>query len=93
MRMVYKYKVIVADGRQAITIPKDAKILCVAWHGDYISMWADVDTSKPKEKRFFCVYGTGHIIPETIPAVYIGTAFEGRGSFVWHVFEHCSNLK
>ncbi len=82
-KAVWKYALEVADGEQSISMPKAAKILCVAeQHGD-ICLWALVRPAAPAETRKFVVYGTG--FPVGSGEAYVGSA--QISPFVWHVFE------
>ena len=56
-------------------------------HGTNACVWAQVDPDAPKESRFFRIVGTGHPIPEPDKHVYVGTALQQQGRFVWHLFE------
>ena len=51
-------------------------------------MFAQVDTSEKKVKRYFSVFGTGHEIPliEKGRLIFIGTAQTNNG-LVFHAFE------
>lgn len=68
---------------------RDAKILSVEHRDgtlDAVDMWALVDCDAEAELRTFCVFGTGHPVPDS-ELDYIGTAQVHNGQLVFHVFE------
>ena len=82
MKTIYKY----ALSPCKITthnIPEGGIIRHIGKHHTDISMWVEVTTPAPEERRTFTLFGTGHEIPEEWG--YIGTVFDGP--FVWHVHE------
>lgn len=70
-----------------VEMPKDAKILSVQWQDGHVYAWAQVDTEKPVELRYFTVVATGGtILSNDVKFMnYLSTLQEGR--FVWHIFE------
>ena len=86
MLTVYKYVVDLYDSE--IELPKCAKVLTVAYQGEDLCMWVEVDTDNEKEIRYFHIFGTGHNIPYTIKSKfeYVGTGFLYNG-LVFHVYE------
>lgn len=83
MRTIYKYPLKVGHIME-IDLPKDAKPLCVKMQGGMPTMWAFVDSERPKEKRIFMVTGTGFSL-DGPPLRYLDTMFDG--AFVWHALE------
>lgn len=87
MKSIWKFPLAVND-KQAIQMPKGAKILTVQVQGDggLPCIWALCDTEAPLENRLIAMFGTGHQAPEGA-ADYIGTFQLHNGEFVFHVFE------
>ena len=91
MKTIFKYEVAprVAPNNPTVTLalPEGAKVLTAATQNDRIFLWAEVDTDKPVEKRFFQVFGTGHEMPTGmgIDRAYINTVFIDW--MVFHVYE------
>lgn len=83
MKTVYKYFLKIED-LQVISLPRDAKLLCVQIQNGTPCLWAQVDDQLPHEDRTICIYGTGHKIAH-IGLEYIGT-FQ-IPDLVFHVFE------
>lgn len=84
MKTIWKWEL---EPHTKISMPKDAKILCVQMQGRNPQLWALVDPLvKEKEIRQFNTYGTGNNIPDQ-PGEYIGTFQMESGSLVFHVFE------
>lgn len=90
MKTIYKYPLEWAD-KQAIAMPKGAKILSVQWIRGQVCIYALVDTDeKTCEAHQFLIIGTGHLIrPNTEPAVhyFLGTVHNEDQSLVFHIFE------
>jgi len=71
-----------------VEMPIDSEVLCAKKQRDVPCIWVRVDPEKEKVKRRFLIVGTGHEIPESQFAHYVGTFFgDSVGSYVWHVFE------
>lgn len=95
MKTIYKYEI--KAGSNEIEIPEDAEPLAVQIHGDKPYVWILQDTDKPKVKRYFYTFGTGHDIGENIFKTYdrnitslgeyIGTFQLSGWGFVFHLFE------
>lgn len=71
------------DDYRLIEMPKDAKVVFVGHQNHVPTIWAEVMTGAPKERRLFCVYGTGWSIEDT--DVYVGSYTDGP--YVWHIYE------
>lgn len=68
-----------------IVMPQRARILTVQMQGALPCLWARVDPTTTKVIRYFRIFGTGHKLPDSLHADYIGTFQDG--SCVWHLFE------
>jgi hypothetical protein len=93
MKTIWKFPLAVAD-IQAIEMPVGARLLDVQMQratGDQVCLWALVDPSNMKCKRWISIHGTGHELPDGIAdAKYVGTFQLVGGSLVFHVFDHGS---
>lgn len=90
-KTVWKYEVRATD-TFSVEMPEGAEILAVqtcqgAFGFDEANMWALVDPSRPRERRTFRVYGTGHPIPFPESLRYIDTFQVRSGVLVFHLFE------
>lgn len=86
MKSIFKYPIQVAD-LQKVTMPIDAKILCVqVQRGEQVCLWAEVDPNAKLQARTIEIFGTGHALDES-SRVYIGTVQVAGGVLVWHVYE------
>lgn len=72
-----------------LEMPKDARILHVALQHDPQApqLWALVDVNAEKVVRRFAYWGTGHVIPDNLNLVYVGTVLIDRNTLVFHLFE------
>lgn len=61
------------------------KFLSLQMQNGGVSLWAEVDTSKPKMQRRIICFGTGHEIPDNVIS-YIGTV-QIDSSLVFHFYE------
>lgn len=92
MKTIWKFKVEPSEDFM-LDMPKGAEILSVQTQFGEAQMWAVVDPEAPKEKRRFCVHGTGHKMCDDIVR-FIGT-FQpsgpmmnfARGTLIFHLFE------
>lgn len=86
---IYKYKLSVLAGSQAINIPSPQRFLSFQLQDGYPCVWYEV-TDPENNVRFdrieFIVIGTGFDVPEN--AHYLGTA--QQGPFVWHLYTRCN---
>lgn len=85
-REIWKF-VLEIDNIVTISMPKDAKVLCVQTQREVPCIWAVVDPSAEVEQRKFYVRGTGHPLGKALPSKYIGTFQIENGYLVFHVFE------
>jgi hypothetical protein len=84
-----------------IEMPINSKILKVDTLFGKTVMWAIVDDSKEKETRYFQIFSTGEEIKPSLflakeigyKMEYIGTFYQGRKIFVYHLFEIVLNKK
>lgn len=83
MKTVWKYEI--SMGLNKIEMPEGAAILTVQMQREKPCLWALVDSSKEKETRQFCIYGTGHKIANDV--IYVNTFQVENGTYVFHVFE------
>jgi len=82
-KRIYKFEVR-EDGKTHIQ--RGAQILKAEVQGDGIYLWALVDPTRPLEKHYFNIFGTGQELPPDIEEHrYIDTVFQGP--FVWHIFQ------
>ena len=72
--------------KTVISMPKDAKILCVQIQHGTPCIWAIVNPNNGTEDREFTVKGTGHSFDDS-GKEYIGTFQLSAGDFVGHLFE------
>jgi len=85
MSTIYKYTL--QPGRTVLELHRGAEVLTVQMQRDEPCMWAKVDTTQPRERRTFEVFGTGHTMPNDPRLVYVATFQMYGGSLVFHVFE------
>lgn len=78
------WKFLLTDDAIELMMPEGAKILDAQDQAGTWCLWAIVSPEKPRQKRKFRVFGTGHELPEGHFG-YIGTI--QQEPFVWHVFE------
>ena len=86
MKSIWKFEL--GPNNLKIMIPAGANLLTAQEQHDQICVWAEVDTTAPKEEVLFEVFGTGHVMPEAmgLDREYVGTAQIQGGSFVFHVY-------
>lgn len=86
MKTIYKYPLQIAD-IQALTLPRNAKILTVQMQGDTPYIWALIDRHAPTDEVVTIrMYGTGHDIIGSEYFTYIGTFQMHSGQLVFHTF-------
>lgn len=84
MITVHKFPFLITD-TFPLDMHKGAEVLHVDMQNNTPCIWAKVDTTQHKEKRFFVITGTGHEIPEHCK--YIGTFQQYQGNLIWHLWE------
>lgn len=87
---VWRYPVLLGEPVWfAHDIPAGAEFLTVAADGSGgMSLYFEVDAARPRERRRFCVVGTGQALEPAAAGnrwAYLGT-FKQAGMFVWHVY-------
>ncbi|MFH7600597.1 hypothetical protein WDV06_36700 [Streptomyces racemochromogenes] len=60
------------------------RVLHVAFQGDKLCLWAEVDTDDSAQLNHFHVVGTGFNVPNNV-ARHIGSVVEDP--YVWHVYQ------
>jgi hypothetical protein len=91
-RTTWKYSIPVLDLFQ-LELPKGARLLHVAAHGELGQMWFEIpDRNAERVKRGFFDHGTGNWLPDGY--AYRGTFMfdrPGDGPAVWHLYERVGN--
>jgi len=72
-----------------LEMPYGAKILTVQTQRNEPQLWALVDPHKPPMKRWFRLYGTGHVVEDLVidKSEFIGSFQLDNGALVFHLFE------
>lgn len=83
---IYKYPLKVTDW-QFVTMPENAKILCVQMQYGEPCLWAMVDPDAVPKMRKIHIFGTGHPISSDLNLTHIDTFQMHEGALVFHVFE------
>ena len=89
MNQILKYRI--DYGNPIVTMPQEAKLLCVGLQGKEIMLWALAETDNPEEERVFHILGASSQVADGLS--YVGTVFDPRpepgfpNGFVWHVWE------
>lgn len=81
MRTVWKFPL--NDWVTEIDIPEGAKVVHVARQNGLMTLWAEVDSTKPTWSRGVAIVGTGHPILVR-DATHVGSILDGE--FVWHIY-------
>lgn len=84
MRTVFKYPLEIAN-EQTIDLPIGAKPLSVQMQGEWIYLWAEVDTDSKPFPYTVRVFGMGHLLPKEAMK-HLGTVQQLDGMLVWHVY-------
>jgi len=85
MKVICKYDLHRDNGqRNSLVLHEGAKILSVGIQGGLHKLWAEVDTNKPKERRYVTGFYTGQLLPENL-GKFIGTVI--YGGLVYHYYE------
>ena len=84
MITIHKYRLFFGVG---VEMPQGAEILSVQMQDNHPYAWAQVDTDKPFELRYFTSILTGHeILPNDLKFMdYLATVQQGL--LVYHIFE------
>jgi len=84
---IYKY-ILHPATVQTIRMPDESTILSVGLDANnMMALWAIVDPAVYKVERTFCVYGTGHELPDMRNQRFVGTVVMRPVGLVWHIFE------
>lgn len=83
---IWKYPLEQIADTIGIDMPKGAEILTLQMQNSEPCIWAFVNPEAKKEKRFFRIIGTGHLI-EPEERKYIGTFQLMSGALVFHLYE------
>lgn len=74
-----------ATTRQAVHLPKGAKVLSCQFQRDQLCLWAMVDPTEETERRLVWLIGTGNEVPSP-PLTFVCTVQVMGGSLIFHVF-------
>lgn len=85
MKTIWKFPLAMESKDQLIEMPRGAQVVNVDMQDGRVCLWAIVDEDMMEEPRIFVVSGTGWGVASY--ARYVGTAAQGGGGFVWHVWE------
>lgn len=84
MKNIYKYEIKgPSDREQVLLMPKGAIPLTVQKQDGKVTMWAEIERSRPIVERKLYLFGTGWEI-DTEGLSYVGTIQDGI--FVWHLY-------
>ncbi len=85
MKTIHKFPITSMSRETVLDVPKGANFLAVQTQGQTVTLWAEVDTDQPYEKRCVFMIGTGHPLPDE-PCEYIGTTQMLGGNLIWHFY-------
>ena len=87
MKVIWKYTINL-KGHTRYSIPDEYKIIACHMQKNEICIWVIVDPDNKVVSRKFWVFGTGeHIENYNYDYMeYIGTVFQERALYVWHIF-------
>ena len=85
MKTIWKWPLF-PETETVINIPPDAQVLTIKLQDGLPHIWILMEPEAPTVRRTFCVYGTGHPMPDN-PGKYIGTVLMNSDRLVFHVFE------
>ena len=86
MKTIWKFELETTDVF-IVDMPIGAEILTVQEQYGKPCLWAVVDDDVEKERRAFCIHGTGHPVESPEVKKYIGTYQLMEGALIFHVFE------
>lgn len=85
MKIVYKYPLVI-DDYQKVTIPINAKLLCIKEQNGKLCLWALINKEETyTEQITIRCAGTGHPIKENVE--YIDSVMMMDGNLVFHFFK------
>lgn len=82
MRTIFKFPLQLTV-EQHLEVHGDFKFLCAQMQNRLITLWAEVDASRPKRRVTVFIVGTGREVPCNAKH-YLGTVQDG--AYVWHVY-------
>lgn len=85
MKTIWKFQLSDVSLQQAISMPKGARILCAQAQHGFITIWAEVDVTRPAVERRVHLCLTGQDLPSSA-GDFIGTIQYREGSYVAHVY-------
>lgn len=86
---VWKFPLVMSDSI-SVDLPEGAVILYLAVQfGRDLCLWARVNPKAPKERRWFKMRGTGHVVGADC-GKHVGSFMLRDGELVFHVFEAAS---
>lgn len=89
MKTIHKY--VLPQPVNDVVTHDGAEFLAAAEQYGQITIWAEVDTSKPKKVRTVHVVGTGGQVPPRLD--YLGTVLLADGEYVFHVYADSAQRK
>lgn len=87
MNTIWKFQVHQSGVRQALDMPRGAKLLHLGVQSGQVYIWAQVDTAAPRVRRQFELVGTGYDLGDVAAGDYVGTVFLQNGALVLHGFD------
>lgn len=84
MRAIYKYTL---QPDIVLELHQGSVLLSIREQHQQPQAWFLCNTSRPKVKRRFVSFGTGHEIPADMHLEPVGSFHLGGGALVFHVFE------
>ena len=72
---------------QDIRLPRGAKLLTVQPQGEFVNLWAMVDSNAELINHRIAILGTRHAAPDYGRLAYISTFQLRDGALVFHAFE------
>jgi hypothetical protein len=84
-QVIWKFPVDPVDAFE-LTLPPDARVLCVQMQRQNAQLWIQLDPNAPTRARKFFVRPTGVEWDETSPSRYVGT-FQPMNGLVFHLYE------
>lgn len=85
MKTIWKYEIPMQD-LFSIDVQKGAEILSLQTQRGAPNLWMLVDDAVGREKRTFCLYGTGRPVNH-IDGKYVGSFQLDYGALMFHLFE------
>ena len=83
MKTIYKFPLALSG--LSVSLPAEAKLLCVQMQREQPFLWVELTPNGPLFERNFVIVGTGQVVPPN--SNYIGTFQMDGGALVFHVYE------